>query len=641
MVSVTPLRPSRLMLLWLASPEWWQAKVYPAVGLARCQSSSKVEQIGIRASRNSELIRRSARSKIRWRALGRVWPRLISHIRFELFEEPSIRGVQMPTGIRPRVNEAREFLEIAKDFKDPKEIIREALSNSWDAGATRVALHFDLVAIPDSRKKKIRVTIEDNGEGMSSAQRESVGSSEIEGFFNLGDSAKGEQSIGSKGHGTKIYYRSHGISLVTWKGGQSIRARMESDPWDSLKRGIVPTFAYDEVSDPSGRGTRIVVDGFEAKQSEFSSLDELTKYIRWYTVAGSFGHFFGEVRTMEVGLHPIGGTDINVPFGFRFPDENTDLSQSTEEVCKVFPATTLEAGTTSEGQVVKVQVVGALLGEAHRSIVPSTYEHMGLWLAKDYIRIERSNSVLEDAFKGQYFYRNFLIFANCQMFDLTANRNNIRTSQEAYDMAKEAIREWCEALRDSEFVVSYFARKREEDDQRKQAEAANSQKEKEQRALGLREARINSYKGRADLIAPTVRGAPRKEPRSEAETALLLQAMISSGHPGVDFVIGDYNTARGVDLLVERTNKGISGYWWVELVSTLEKLAQWSHHPEGYHAVVCYELGNTPEVQTLSDGSVARLVKKAQGRYTLLVGAETLEVYVLRELLASAAQTKS
>ena len=35
----------------------------------------------------------------------------------------------MPTGIRPRVNEAREFLEIAKDFKDPKEIIREALSN--------------------------------------------------------------------------------------------------------------------------------------------------------------------------------------------------------------------------------------------------------------------------------------------------------------------------------------------------------------------------------------------------------------------------------------------------------------------------------------------------------------------------------
>ena len=51
----------------------------------------------------------------------------------------------MPTGIRPRVNEAREFLEIAKNFKDPKEIIREAFSNSWDAGASKVTLRFDLI----------------------------------------------------------------------------------------------------------------------------------------------------------------------------------------------------------------------------------------------------------------------------------------------------------------------------------------------------------------------------------------------------------------------------------------------------------------------------------------------------------------
>jgi len=60
----------------------------------------------------------------------------------------------MPTGVRPRVNEAREFLEIAKDFKDPKEIIREALSNSWDAGATRVTLKFDLLKIPITQGTK-------------------------------------------------------------------------------------------------------------------------------------------------------------------------------------------------------------------------------------------------------------------------------------------------------------------------------------------------------------------------------------------------------------------------------------------------------------------------------------------------------
>ncbi len=67
----------------------------------------------------------------------------------------------MPVGIRPRVNEAREFLEIAKDFKDPREIIREALSNSWDAGASKASLKFNLVSHLGTRKKKILVEITD------------------------------------------------------------------------------------------------------------------------------------------------------------------------------------------------------------------------------------------------------------------------------------------------------------------------------------------------------------------------------------------------------------------------------------------------------------------------------------------------
>src|SRR6266568_8760945 len=96
----------------------------------------------------------------------------------------------MPENIKPRVNEAREFLEIAKDFKDPKEIIREALSNSWDAGATKFSIKFYLARIPGTQKNKIMVEIRDDGTGMSSRMREEAGSSEIEGFFNLGDSYK-------------------------------------------------------------------------------------------------------------------------------------------------------------------------------------------------------------------------------------------------------------------------------------------------------------------------------------------------------------------------------------------------------------------------------------------------------------------
>jgi hypothetical protein len=542
----------------------------------------------------------------------------------------------MSQRIRPRVNEAREFLEIAKDFKDPKEIIREALSNSWDAGATEVTLSFDLVPVSGTRKKKIRVTIQDNGEGMSTDVREEIGCSEIEGFFNLGDSAKKEGSIGSKGHGTKIYYKSHGVTVDTWKGGKRLHVQSDTDPWAALQSGAVPTFSYDETPDTTGRGTLIVVDGFEAKQSDFSALEDLIRYLSWYTVVGSFAHFFGQSRTMDVTLRAAGGgRAIKVPFGFSFPPESLELDSGTDSICKLIGPETLDAGVTSDGKHVTVQIIGALLGEANRSFVPETYEHMGLWLAKDFIRVERDNPLLEKPFGGQYFYRNFLIMANCQQFDLTANRNNIRTAPDEYELAVTAVQEYCAALKTSDFVKAYFDRKREEDDTRKRAEQDKAQQEKEQRALKRRGERINAYKGRPALHAPTLIGAPLKEPQSEAETALLLQAMISSKHPGIDFTIGDYSTAVGVDLLVERRDKGFTGYWWVELVSTLDKLTQWPHHPDGYNAVVCYALGNTPEMQTLSDGRSAKLVKKeAPGRYALLVGPDTLEVYVLKEILA-------
>src|SRR5262249_37541549 len=123
-------------------------------------------------------------------------------------EVERVRGV-MPesktiTGQRPRVNEAREFIEIAKDFKRPQELLREALSNAWDAHATTVTIVIDgakATTGPRGRKKQIlNITIQDDGDGMSAE--------EIGYFFNLGDSHKPAGSIGTKGHGTKIYYKS-------------------------------------------------------------------------------------------------------------------------------------------------------------------------------------------------------------------------------------------------------------------------------------------------------------------------------------------------------------------------------------------------------------------------------------------------
>ena len=541
----------------------------------------------------------------------------------------------MPTGIIPRVNEAREFLEIAKDFKDPKEIIREALSNSWDASAKEVTINFNFERIPGTRKKKIMVEIDDDGEGMSSEPREGIDSSEIEGFFNLGDSYKPHGSIGSKGHGTKIYYKSYGITVETWKSGKRILAKTEVNPWSTLNNGTVPSYGYEETDDSLGKGTSIRIDGFQAKQSEFKSLDSLTDYVEWFTVLGAFGHYFGNPKTMTLSLKPADRySPVTIPFGFKFPDEQLDLSMGTEISCKLFGPNTVNCGETEDGKTIEVNIVGALLGESLRDIVPSTYEHMGLWLSKDFIRIERNNKILEDVTGGQYYYRNLLLFANCQNFDLTANRNNIRTDQEEYDLAVNGIKNFCQDLWNSNFLKSYFQTKRDEEKEKEKEKRERERVSRFSKAAEKRKDRINLYNGRSDLAFRGVNSPPIKEPSSEAETALLLQAMISSGHNGIDFIIGDYNTFSGVDLIVEMTDKEIPTKKWVELVSSLDKLYAWSHPPEGYHIIVCYQKGNVKGEQEFQDGSIGKLVAtQGPGRYALIVGSKSIDVYVLREIL--------
>ena len=66
---------------------------------------------------------------------------------------------------RPQVDEVREFLEITQDFTDPKEAIREAISNSIDWGATEVSI---TVAEDTTRPdEELVIKIWDNGMGLT------------------------------------------------------------------------------------------------------------------------------------------------------------------------------------------------------------------------------------------------------------------------------------------------------------------------------------------------------------------------------------------------------------------------------------------------------------------------------------------
>src|SRR5262245_33373161 len=121
--------------------------------------------------------------------------------------------------IVPEVDAVREFLEIAGDFTNPLEVVREAVSNSFDAGAHNVAILFSRVK--EKGRSTLVVEIQYDGKGMNK--------DELQSFFDLGNSKKrGDAStIGEKGHGTKVFFNCSSITVQTIQKGICLTASMD------------------------------------------------------------------------------------------------------------------------------------------------------------------------------------------------------------------------------------------------------------------------------------------------------------------------------------------------------------------------------------------------------------------------------
>ena len=529
--------------------------------------------------------------------------------------------------LTPEINAAHEFVEIAKNFKRPQELLREAISNSWDANANSVSVDLQAVTLPHEGrgkpKRRVNVKIWDDGDGMDDT--------EIHYFFNLGDSHKPKNAIGSKGHGTKMYYRSAGIRVLTHKGAVKVSARMAS-PWDSLLAGHVPNYSYKVGTNPDGgRGTTINIDAFDTLPREFEDLNEVLGFLQWNTVCGSVAEFLGaKTRSMKVTLNlPGGSASPMIETGFRLPPENKEMSSGTSDVVKYFQAEKqIDCGETSAGERVVVDFRAILLGDAARSFIPKTYEQTGLWLCKDYILIERYNDLIEAVAGGEYWYRSFLVFANCQQFDLTANRNEIQ-ADEAWELATEGIKKLFTKVWTDPFTKGFFEAKKKEDE-----EQGIKKKQEEMQK------RFEAYNQRPALTVKTpVPGLLPKAPRNEAETTLVLQALISANNKAIDFKLAEYDAHQGTDALIEVADKGIPHLAWMEVVKSLANLFAWDHDFARIHKVVCWNIGKVKAQYPVRDGGTVKY-RLEGGKHSLVWQKasgeqEIIPVYVLSEILGA------
>ena len=197
--------------------------------------------------------------------------------------------------ITPKVNSSQEFMEIAQDFSNPLDLVRESISNAFDAKAKRIVMDFSVVDLYG--EKSLKIEIEDDGTGMDL--------NGLQSFFDLGNSLRLDdpEAIGEKGHGTKVYFNSNKIEVYSVMHGKKYHAIMDS-PKKRLYEHEMPTVDVEicEIDKDEESGTRVIIYGYNNNRREKFTHQQLKDYILWFTKFGSVEKEVGIQKNSDVTL---------------------------------------------------------------------------------------------------------------------------------------------------------------------------------------------------------------------------------------------------------------------------------------------------------------------------------------------------
>lgn len=491
--------------------------------------------------------------------------------------------------IEPKVDSAQEFIEIALDFSNPLDLVREAISNAFDAEADNIVLEFSV--IQEYGEKVLKIEIEDNGTGMDEKGLAS--------FFDLGNSLRrgDENSIGEKGHGTKVFFNSRKIEVITVKDEKKYHAVMNEPSRELFERRIpkVKVTIDDDETAPSG--TSICIWGYNNNRRDKFTHDQLKDYILWFTKFGSIEREFGIEKKSNVKLKfkGIDRRDFEeLEYGHVFPKESKKVSdlfdkyivEAPKWYCKKFiktgslknmPEIEYHAIFVIEGTKVKYGY-NPMIRRSGYNAPAGAYtiqERYGLWLCKDFMPIQRKNEWITT--KGSE-YTKFHAFINCQDLRLTANRGSIENTpsevlQDLMDVVKEMYIDITQSAdwMDIEWLESEVT--------------AYNTAEKERKDFEWRIDKVNRAKV-ADF-----NGIHLIEPQRESGVFTMFMQLSSYDSGLFPFTIIDYDTHSGIDVIVKAKDDipiKSSKLYYVEFKNYLTK--DFNHSFENLHSIICWDI---------------------------------------------------
>lgn len=545
--------------------------------------------------------------------------------------------------INPEVNSAQEFIEIAQDFSNPLDLVREGISNAVDAKAKNIILDFSVIS--EYGERILKIEISDDGRGMDKEGLKS--------FFDLGNSLNrdDDEAIGEKGHGTKVFFNSRRIDVTTIKDGKKYHAIMKEPKRELFNQQIPQVDVFVEDAQ-EGIGTVITIYGYNNNRRDKFTHEQLKDYILWFTKIGSVETEFGINNNSDIKLR-FKGVDHDefeeLKYGHIFPKESKKVSELFDEhmvdAPKWYCKKILKIGSLKNMPEVKYQAVfyveGTKVKYGYNSMIRrsghtapegsyTVQDRYGIWICKDFMPIQRKNEWVIS--KGSE-YTKFHAFINCQGLRLTANRGSIEnTPSEILHDLRDAVKEIYDDIvqsddwNDLEWLESevgaYNTVEKEKRDFKRRIDKVNR-------------ARIAQYNG-INLI----------EPQQENGVFTIFMQLSSYDLKLFPFTIVDYDTHSGIDVIVKaQDNMPIktSKLYYVEFKNYLGK--EFNHSFENLHSIVCWdinlnELRNNEEVKDIANERRTLKIVPPENendytRYYLdsLRNARKIEVFVLKYYL--------
>jgi hypothetical protein len=589
-----------------------------------------------------------------------------------------------------QVDELDMLRQMVQNFNRPLELLREAISNSYDAGANNIDVL--VKRQPWEGEQRWIVKIRDDGAGMVRDEKppnEYTGS--LKDFFKLGGSARHRETrydpVGEKCLGIKLAFHSDFLKVKTWAGaGFPVWIAECYRPWASIFKGQFPNITYTEKANEKTEHpfTEIEVVGFYDNDGSHFQADEIEDYIRWFTKWGSFENRIkeslkdqdellklhtGKLRTAPTGqirLEAPGATTPRlIQFGHPLPDcgktpvvpnqkletvimESTKLpfDQMLQRLdtakrnnwryivktgsLKELPDVCWEAIISVEGDDVK-RSYNPYLRQRQRSEKFSykAESRYGLWFCKDFFCIELKNAVAMEILEKEGQRTKFQILLNCQSFLLNNDRNSIGGSDASL-------------LRGIEEVAKNLVTEMVEDDSwtwtkiiEEETEVKTTEK---QDKLQLQQRTAQSLKKPLLMIGDDILFP---QPASEAETVLLLERL--KNRFGTEFSFFeplDWRTDNGIDCVVKSDEPG-ENCRFAEFKKDLGA-GHFNHTFAWLHYIVCWQVKAQEGSNLIDPARKKRTLRRhKQDEYNLPLTApwtlegdqQTIKVYSLKDIL--------